>query len=173
MARIRDTFRKASSGWWVTDPLTLTTFSANSYRNLRGRIIHHRVANNLPQNDVDQIIHDQVCERESPEYCEQYPTSLIGARTTTDASWKELHYRALTFKGENDFMWMENFNRRVRSVGCSCQGNWHSYLREHPPRYKDYFRWSVEAHNDVNRKLGKPIMEFDEALTLWKSQFGL
>lgn len=31
------------------------------------------------------------------------------------------------------------------------------------------FRWTVDLHNYVNEKIGKPILSFDEALQIWAS----
>lgn len=31
----------------------------------------------------------------------------------------------------------------------------------------DLFRWSVDFHNKVNAKLGKPVVTYEEALEKW------
>jgi hypothetical protein len=31
-----------------------------------------------------------------------------------------------------------------------------------------YFRWTVRAHNEINRHLGKKIMSLREAKRIWK-----
>lgn len=40
-------------------------------------------------------------------------------------------------------------------------------LEEHMATSKDLFFWSVDVHNAVNIKLGKPVLSYEEAAAFW------
>jgi hypothetical protein len=65
--------------------------------------------------------------------------------------WAELHS-----KKNPTQEWFESWLLRVPEF-CGCQTSFREYLPTNPPRYDDWRRWSVEAHNWVNAKLGKPL----------------
>ena len=68
------------------------------------------------------------------------------------ALWRELHS-----KQDPTPEWFSDWIGRVPGSSCKCQSWLKDYLRESPPRFDDFQAWSVEMHNAVNRKLGKPI----------------
>jgi hypothetical protein len=82
------------------------------------------------------------------------------------AMWAELHRRALAFTGDVDAerAWMDGFTRRLP---CGeCRRHWKQLLEATSPDYSSadaYFAWTVEAHNQVNRQLGKSQMTVAEA----------
>lgn len=48
----------------------------------------------------------------------------------------------------------------------SCQQHFEQVLIENPlPEAGDFFRWSVDVHNIVNKRLGKREVSYEEALT--------
>ena len=52
--------------------------------------------------------------------------------------------------------------------GCAtCKRDFMELLKINPPRYDDWFRWTWEAHNAVNLKLGKPEFTFEQAANKW------
>ena len=67
------------------------------------------------------------------------------------ALWQELHT-----KQDATPEWFADWVARVPSFGCGCQSWLAEYLVGHPPRYEDFCEWSVECHDAVNAKLGKP-----------------
>jgi len=80
--------------------------------------------------------------------------------------WKELHQRALNFQGDNDIEFLTNFSKRIPryTPGCSCREHWKLIVKENPPKFgKDYFAWTVDCHNKINQKIGKPIYTVEEA----------
>jgi len=86
--------------------------------------------------------------------------------------WRNLHLAALQWTGEVQSQ--ASFLVKVgRSIPCGeCRSFWATRLRENPPpktNAEDFFRWTWETHNSVNRKLGKPEMPFDEALALYQA----
>ena len=50
-----------------------------------------------------------------------------------------------------------------------CRLHFSQVLAENPIPDTDLFKWSVDVHNIVNEKLGKPIVSYEEALEFWLS----
>ena len=71
------------------------------------------------------------------------------------ALWQELHE-----KQNPTPEWFRNWVSRVPNFGCSCRSWLREYLRENPPRFDDFYAWSVELHNSVSRKLGKLLWPY-------------
>lgn len=93
----------------------------------------------------------------------------------TQMLWKELHLRALENKGENDLKYLIDFSTRIPrfTSGCKCREFWVSYIKKFPPKFganQEYFKWTVDCHNAVNKKLGKPIYSLEEARELYKNE---
>lgn len=52
---------------------TKAAITANSFDELLYRVNHHRHLNGLTlHGNQEQMIHDQICDRIGPEYCESY-----------------------------------------------------------------------------------------------------
>lgn len=83
--------------------------------------------------------------------------------------WRELHTRALTvtdLSGEKK--WLENW---AGKVPCGeCREHWHELAAELPPDLSSpdaYWRWTVEAHNRVNQRIGRPTLTVAQARELY------
>lgn len=50
-----------------------------------------------------------------------------------------------------------------------CRLHFSQVLAENPIPDTGLFKWSVDVHNIVNEKLGKPIVPYEEALKFWLS----
>jgi len=81
--------------------------------------------------------------------------------------WEELH----TYKWiseEETKIWFNFFCLRVP---CGeCRVHWSNLISEFPPDFSSqnsFFEWGVEAHNKVNKRLGKPQISLDDAKRLW------
>jgi hypothetical protein len=66
--------------------------------------------------------------------------------------WHELH-----IEQNPTPEWFAGWLARVPNFGCNCRSDFKKYLETNPPRYDDWYAWSVEAHNWVNARRGKPI----------------
>lgn len=85
----------------------------------------------------------------------------------TQGLWKELHVRAINWKGGDDSEWQVAFERRVP---CGqCKSHWSFFKCKYPPDYARYFAWTVDAHNSVNARLGKEILSQDQAFVIWSN----
>jgi len=77
--------------------------------------------------------------------------------------WKKLHT-----KQNPTPEWFADWLARIpNGGGCNCKRDFRLLLDANPPRYEDWFAWSVEIHNAVNRKLGKREWTLDKALEVW------
>jgi hypothetical protein len=91
---------------------------------------------------------------------------------TTPELWRELHVRALTFEGEDDGVFLRRWSDKVPRFGggCRCSSFWIRWMKFNPPVFhpsEKYFEWTVNGHNAVNQKLGKPQLSVDEARKLY------
>lgn len=81
--------------------------------------------------------------------------------------WGELHARPWAWGGADaEAAWLSSsFARRVP---CGeCRKHWSEILAAMPPDLSSadrYFAWTVAAHNEVNRLLGKPEMSVEDAM---------
>lgn len=88
------------------------------------------------------------------------------------STWNNLHRRALIVKS-NDIDFLKQFANNIPrfSPGCSCKDDWLQIVKKNLPRFgKDleYFEWTVFVHNEVNKKLGKPVISVETALQLYR-----
>jgi hypothetical protein len=76
--------------------------------------------------------------------------------------WKWVHMDALThLTGEEIPGWIEKI---AMSVSCGdCRNSFRTWVKDHPPRWNELFTWTVELHNYVNKKLGKPEWDLAQA----------
>jgi hypothetical protein len=74
--------------------------------------------------------------------------------------WSKLHTQSFD---------ATSFEAWVKAIpGCSaCQRDFRKIVESNPPRYNDWNRWTFEAHNAVNFKLGKPEFTFEQACQQW------
>lgn len=96
------------------------------------------------------------------------PVTMGPGKKFGPEKWGILHRRALQHDGSDDSAWMDEFSATLPAMGCKCRQHWEHLLREHPPRYDDYFPWTVEAHNLVNARLEKAQISLGDALALWR-----
>ncbi len=84
------------------------------------------------------------------------------------AVWASLHRRALTWDAGDDSEWL--LREITAKLPCGdCAAHWVIVMHTLPVRWGDYFAWSVEAHNAVNRRLGKPELAVDQARAVWSA----
>jgi hypothetical protein len=83
-------------------------------------------------------------------------------------AWTALH----SYQGDDPkTFFYQVFLPMVPSYGCSCRKDFDKILEQFPPDFSSpetFFHWGVFVHNLVNEKLGKPIMDHDEARKLWQ-----
>jgi hypothetical protein len=85
--------------------------------------------------------------------------------------WKVLH----EYSG-CDPQWHFDWEKTIPRYGCSCRANYDQYKAANPPDFSSpnaYWLWGHNLHNWVNRKLGKPELTVDEALAIWRREYGV
>lgn len=83
------------------------------------------------------------------------------------ACWTALH--TCTNPSEE---WLTTWEETIPRYNCGggCKKFYLTWKADNPPRFDDFFAWSVELHNAVNRKLDKPEVTLQEAIKLWKNE---
>jgi len=86
--------------------------------------------------------------------------------------WHLIHYVTLNYPSsptEEDkkryIGFLESLQYVLPCEGCSY--NWGLKVKEHPPKLdnrKEFFEWSVDMHNEVNKSHGKKELTYEEAL---------
>lgn len=83
--------------------------------------------------------------------------------------WKLLHTYQYESE-ENTKIWFESWKSKI-SCG-NCKAHLEELLKILPVDYSSkegFFKWTVEIHNMVNKKLEKPIISVEEALLIWEN----
>jgi hypothetical protein len=82
-----------------------------------------------------------------------------------------LHHWALNADPSTIRQWLDSFARRVP---CGqCRRHWLEEVKSFPPPTQsgaDLFAWTVERHNNVNRRLGKALLVLEDARRQWTAQ---
>lgn len=87
--------------------------------------------------------------------------------TDGSAAWAELHTQAHPTPE-----WFAGWLDRLGTRGCSCGASFGEILRADPADFSSenaFFECGARWHNEVNRKLGKPVMGVEEARERWQS----
>lgn len=94
-------------------------------------------------------------------------TIVDGVVVDGPALWAELHTRAIEqIDAKSDAAWLTAFPNKLPCG--TCRQHWLDLVAAHPPKFGfDYFAWTVEVHNAINRQLGKPEMSYAAALERW------
>ena len=83
--------------------------------------------------------------------------------------WQLLH--TYKYESEEDAkIWFEAWKGKI-SCG-SCKAHLEELLKALPTDYSSkegFFKWTVEIHNMVNKKLGKVEISVEEAILLWQN----
>lgn len=156
-------------GWHYEVPETGTILHSTGIGALYDKLWVVLVANNLDISEGwKDKLHDELCEQMPHVKCveiinpETHPTVIAGR-----AAWKELHEYAWSYPDyplpdavEAAKAWLDGWRQRIPSYGCACKRKFAAIEQARPVDLRsrhDFWQWTVEIHNDVNRKLGKPL----------------
>lgn len=172
-------------GFRYVQPESGKYLSASSFTGLKSNVQQHRRANGYPiGTDFDAELQDWLCRRipDAGMHCYERgrpairshnvgDTPIVGTGYQGQAKWKELHLYALTERPTElgRVAWLANF---AASVPCGeCRHSWKRLVRNNPLSQKasadQFWQWTVDRHNDVNAKLGKPMLTYEEAKPLY------
>jgi hypothetical protein len=87
-------------------------------------------------------------------------------------AWHFIHFVAYNYPlepTEGDKVVYMNFLKSLSKVlPCPiCGVHFERHMKEMPPRLdnrKEFFEWTIDMHNEVNKMNGKPILSYDEAI---------
>ena len=123
---------------------------------------------------MDWNNHNRWVQNAGDEVERQLTSGVPVARITKEGSryWAELHLFALRVSGENycHEFWLHEWIKSLPFDGCPCEQHLKEFLRNNPPDWSDFFGWSVRLHNTVNDRIGRPVIEVDDARELWSSR---
>jgi len=78
------------------------------------------------------------------------------------AKWKRIHTLALT-----DSLTDAILADIAAMLPICCRPHWLTLMAQYPLPVTGQFAWTVERHNDVNARLGRPLMPLSEAHALY------
>lgn len=91
-------------------------------------------------------------------------SALQNARTTLYQDlWAELHTEKKPAQ-----LWFNQWSAKVPWFGCSCGAFLSEFVKNSPPRFDDWFRWTWELHDAVDKHINKPTVTIDEAIRIWR-----
>lgn len=170
-------------GFRYVQPESQKLISAPNFNQLRSDVIRHRKANTYPiGTDLDAELQDWICRRitDAGMHCYErgqkairsFPgTGAVGTGYQGQEKWRELHIYSLTERptGTARAAWLANF---ANSLPCGdCKISWRELTRRKPLPLNatdaEFFKWTVDRHNDVNVKLGKRVLSLEEARAIY------
>lgn len=92
-----------------------------------------------------------------------------GTINTQHGHWHKLH----CFPFSDDWgcqsrcQWWKNWQETIPNIGCDCRKHWKAFVEQNPPSFASreaFFAWTVYAHNQVNKRLGKPELSIEAAM---------
>jgi len=84
--------------------------------------------------------------------------------------WTELHLFALRHSGKQSAGWFKDWVESLPFEGCPCQKHLLQFIGDNPPDWADFFEWTIELHNAVNIRIGKPLMDPENAREYWSTR---
>lgn len=89
--------------------------------------------------------------------------------------WGFIHNVALGYPKEQTYMIKENYRQFFHLIGdvipCkSCSTHYKKMIADYPPDLTDrdaLFKWTVDIHNNVNKRLGKSEISYNDAYNIW------
>lgn len=84
--------------------------------------------------------------------------------------WAELHLYALRHTGKNSQGWLNEWISAIPFEGCPCEKHLKCFLGDNPVDWSTFFEWTVDLHNAVNIRIGKPLIDVENARELWSNR---
>jgi len=93
--------------------------------------------------------------------------------------WKQFHivlfqatYNPHIFDQDALATYILRFHERLKCETCVL--HYQEQMETNPPPFQhpeDLFRWSVDIHNSVNTRLGKPVLKYEQAHAIYAELF--
>ena len=93
--------------------------------------------------------------------------------------WFFLHTISFNYPDNPSFDDMKNhqefYENLVHIIPCAtCATHYAEYINKNPPKLTnkhDLIKWTIDLHNNVNKRLGKKIYTYNEAVNLISNSF--
>jgi hypothetical protein len=115
---------------------------------------------------------------EEPPYSREELSYTGHTSSAPQAMWRTIHWAASIFpddapdaKKRLAIAWLWSFVALLNWCNDTCSPHWAAYLEDHSPDLSSrdaFFRWTVDAHNTVNQRLGKPVLTYEQAEALYQ-----
>ena len=91
----------------------------------------------------------------------------------TDSTWQLIHMYCFLGKKQKEVIDM--LYSLAKALPCSrCSHHMINYLNRFPPHQaSNLFQWSVDFHNDVNKRIEKKELSYQEAKSVYLDQINL
>ena len=103
------------------------------------------------------------CDQRRSSIIQQVKDHINKITINTPELWKKLHLMSNNREAYEDWK---------RKLPCGpCKAEWQRIEEKIPPDFSSldlFFEWTVKGHNEINKKLGKPIVSLEEAKEIWK-----
>lgn len=115
--------------------------------------------------------------RKKPKNKDNDSKEVTNLKYVAPGLWVAMHFMAARIdgvkKGEEFKAYLELLKNTLPCVYC--RQHMSDYLETHPlpSKYSSFFEWSVNFHNDVNRRLGYKQMPMEKAISLYMGDEGV
>lgn len=123
--------------------------------------------------EVDWDEHQKWVEASAAEVERNIEEGVVAHTLTSQGPrfWAELHLFAMRHQiGGKQIpcsAWFEDWAASLPFGNCPCKEHFDAFIKETPPDWEAFFDWSVRFHNSVNFRIGKPIIDPEDAWRLW------
>ena len=110
---------------------------------------------------------DNCDSRERPFFADIDAVSTAGTKEVWGPTmWKLLHTKQIGLE-LHPGQWLRRFHEHLSCPVCS--SHFGILMQEFPPDYSEWFKWTWQVHNAVNKSLGKRQYTLEEA----KERYGI
>ncbi len=175
MLRIPQKATTPPGGFRYQQPETGVTFTYGTWQEILGYTSRHRQASGLDlslgwQDRLEHATCEQSphlgCFDDSVPVGQESPLAVQGRE-----AWKALHAFTETYPDnptETDrtkaIYFLANWRNLIPAFGCTCRSYWNTLVASYAPDLSSreaFIRWGTCCHDNINRKLGKPIFRPD------------
>ena len=116
--------------------------------------------------------HQRWVENSANEVDRNLATGRPTPKITLEGSrfWAELHIFGLRHEGQDSKDWLDDWAANIPFDGCPCEEHLYEFMEKNPPDWDNFFVWTVDLHNAVNTRIGKPTIDWDLARKLWSDR---
>lgn len=158
-------------GYVYTQPETGARFHYFTWAEILLNVGNHRLAMGLDttwewnvrlENDYCEQNPHIPCTNDSVASPEDSPIAVAGRLL-----WGLLHDFTLQYPEapteddkSNARYWLSRWAEKIPSFGCNCRSDWARLVASYAPDLSSrdaFVRWASNSHDNINRKLGKPI----------------